>query len=190
MRCHILWRLIWVYTVCSSLSVRLFKVNTIWPRCWTSPFHYPLMSLKTAVWVKTLIRCCILPISDPGIHCLLSPVCSNTQNNDGNFFLSFLSLCILIRITSDWHVGYWDEMFQKQVKTVVFFPIRCISLINGRFHQMHKLFTAPGKRHIQKNIHCENTPIQIYRKFHVQKLKIYRQKTDIFHVSAHNIDCG
>ena len=40
------------------------------------------------------------------------------------------------------------------------------------------------------SIHYENMPIQIYKKFHIQKLKIFRQKTDIFHISAQNIDCG
>ena len=39
--------------------------------------------------------------------------------------------------------------------------------------------------------HHENTPIQIYRKFHLPKLKIFRYKnSDIFHISAQNIDCG
>ena len=40
--------------------------------------------------------------------------------------------------------------------------------------------------------HYENMPIQIYRKFHLQKLKIVRLKnSDIFfHISAKNIDCG
>ena len=34
-------------------------------------------------------------------------------------------------------------------------------------------------------------PIKIYRKFHLQKLKIFRLKTsDIYHMSAQNIDCG
>ena len=34
-------------------------------------------------------------------------------------------------------------------------------------------------------------PILIYRKFHLQKLKIFRYKnSDIFHISALNIDCG
>ena len=38
--------------------------------------------------------------------------------------------------------------------------------------------------------HYENTPIQIYRKFRLQKLKIFAYKnTDIFHISALNIDC-
>ena len=39
-------------------------------------------------------------------------------------------------------------------------------------------------------IHYENMPIQIYRKFHLQKLKIFKQKnSDILHVFAQNIDC-
>ena len=39
--------------------------------------------------------------------------------------------------------------------------------------------------------HYEKTPIQIYRQFHLQKLKIFRYKnSDIFHISAQNIDCG
>ena len=33
-------------------------------------------------------------------------------------------------------------------------------------------------------------PVQIYRKFHLQKLKIFRQKTNVFHFSPQNIDCG
>ena len=38
--------------------------------------------------------------------------------------------------------------------------------------------------------HYENTPTQIHRKFHLQKLKISRLKTsDIFHISPQNIDC-
>ena len=39
--------------------------------------------------------------------------------------------------------------------------------------------------------HFENTPIQIYRKFHLQKPKnIQIKNSDIFHISAQNIDCG
>ena len=37
--------------------------------------------------------------------------------------------------------------------------------------------------------HDENTPIQIYRHFHLLKLKNFRYKnSDIFHMSAQNID--
>ena len=37
----------------------------------------------------------------------------------------------------------------------------------------------------------ENTPIQIYRKFHLEKTwKFSDKNSDIFHISAQNIDCG
>ena len=40
-------------------------------------------------------------------------------------------------------------------------------------------------------MHYENTPIQICRNFHLQKLKNFQMKnSDIFHISAQNIDCG
>ena len=40
--------------------------------------------------------------------------------------------------------------------------------------------------------HYENTSIQIYRKFYLQKLKKKTQvkNSDIFHISAPNINCG
>ena len=41
------------------------------------------------------------------------------------------------------------------------------------------------------SLHYENTPIQISRKVYLQKMKIFRCKTsDIFHISAQNIDYG
>ena len=40
-------------------------------------------------------------------------------------------------------------------------------------------------------VHYENTPSQIYRKFHLQKTENFHIKnSDIFHISAQNIDCG
>ena len=39
--------------------------------------------------------------------------------------------------------------------------------------------------------HYENMPIQTYRKFHLQKHENFQVKnSDIFHISAQNIDCG
>ena len=39
--------------------------------------------------------------------------------------------------------------------------------------------------------HYENTPIQIYRKFHFQKTENFQIKnSDIFHISAKTIDYG
>ena len=42
----------------------------------------------------------------------------------------------------------------------------------------------------QKKAHYENTPIHISRRITSKKLKIPRLKTDIFHISAQNLDCG
>ena len=39
-------------------------------------------------------------------------------------------------------------------------------------------------------IHYENTPIQKYRKFHLQNWNFQIKNTNIFQVSAQNIDCG
>ena len=45
--------------------------------------------------------------------------------------------------------------------------------------------------HNNIEIHYENTPIQIYRKFHLQKTEKFQIKNfDIFYNSAQNIDCG
>ena len=44
---------------------------------------------------------------------------------------------------------------------------------------------------LARNLHYENKPIQIFWKFDHQKMKIFRQKkSDIFHISAQNLNCG
>ena len=44
---------------------------------------------------------------------------------------------------------------------------------------------------MQNYQHYENTPIQIYWKFYNQKEENFQIKnSDIFHISAQNIDCG
>ena len=46
-------------------------------------------------------------------------------------------------------------------------------------------------RDLRRCPHHENTPIQIYWKFHHQKNEDFQIKnSDIFHISAQNIDCG
>ena len=53
-----------------------------------------------------------------------------------------------------------------------------------------KQLFSPLSRIVRK-CHYENNSIQIYRKFHLQKLKnIQIKNSDIFHISAQNIDCG
>ena len=45
--------------------------------------------------------------------------------------------------------------------------------------------------HVKNKTHFENTPIQIYWKFYNQKKENFQiKKSDIFHISAQNIDCG
>ena len=44
---------------------------------------------------------------------------------------------------------------------------------------------------IKRRVHYENTLIQMYWKFHHQKIwKFSDKNSDIFHISAQNIDCG
>ena len=44
---------------------------------------------------------------------------------------------------------------------------------------------------IFQSYHYENMPIQVYWKVNHRKLKMFRQKIQIFfHISAQNIDCG
>ena len=46
-------------------------------------------------------------------------------------------------------------------------------------------------RRVWADSHYENTPIQIYWKFYNQKKENFQiKKSDIFHISAQNIDCG
>ena len=43
----------------------------------------------------------------------------------------------------------------------------------------------------EHSAHYENTPIQIYGKFYLQKTENFQMKnSDIIHISAQNIDCG
>ena len=52
-------------------------------------------------------------------------------------------------------------------------------------------FKDQAQFNIFAKVHYENTPIQIYWKFHHQKtVKFSDKNSDIFHVSAQNIDCG
>ena len=48
------------------------------------------------------------------------------------------------------------------------------------------------RHHIYRAAHYENTPIQIYRKFHLQKLIFFFQikNSDIFLITAQKINCG
>ena len=56
-------------------------------------------------------------------------------------------------------------------------------LVNSKCHDQTASTNMPG--------HYENIPIQIYSKFYHQKNENFQIKnSDIFYVSAQNIDCG
>ena len=47
-----------------------------------------------------------------------------------------------------------------------------------------------GLRRDKSAYHYENTPIQLYWKFHHPNWKFSDKNSDIFHISAQNMDCG
>ena len=72
----------------------------------------------------------------------------------------------------------------------------CLYISYGlSFHNVHQIL----QEHLnlvkcqsqQHQMHYENMPIQIHWKFYHQKMAIFQIKnSDIFHISAQNIDCG
>ena len=70
----------------------------------------------------------------------------------------------------------------------------CGNFIMSQTSQLLSMFTASASKsngHNLKKKHYENTPIQIYGKFHLRKTENFQLKnSDIFHISAQNIDCG
>ena len=64
--------------------------------------------------------------------------------------------------------------------------------INPDFSHPCNLLSWRNKKTVYLDTaHYENKPIQIYRKFHPQKTENFQIKnSDIFHISAQNIDCG
>ena len=48
------------------------------------------------------------------------------------------------------------------------------SILDQRLFSRLNLYRYPSMALINQNSHYGNTPIQIYRKFHLQKLKIFR----------------
>ena len=78
-------------------------------------------------------------------------------------------------------------MSQRTTKPTLRFVRLAKTQMSMRIHAVWSELSGYPKR----DKHYENTPIQIYRRFHLQKLKKKNSdKTpDIFHISAQNIDC-
>ena len=73
-------------------------------------------------------------------------------------------------------------------------PIKFVQSDQGNHCPLKELFGIVEYRQTEKTqvrLHYENTPIQIHWKFYHQKMINFQIKySDIFHISAKNIDCG
>ena len=107
-----------------------------------------------------------------------------TQRQVFVLFCTLVSNTISVRHAKRGCIGYEDQGQDQPVQ-----PSNLASLywILCRYKKMN----IQPRRLSPDSIHYENTPIQIYRKFHLHKLKNFTLKTLIFfHISAQNIDCG
>ena len=131
---------------------------------------------KYAIFAKYLTLLCLIIKSFRVIWSTVEPVLTMYPGNTGNIpmcikvLLFFLLLFCLFFLC----VFLWGGGGGGGGRGVVFFP---------QFKQPFSI--------IKRQCHYENTPIQIYRKFHLKKLKLFKYKNaDIFYISAQNIDCG
>ena len=90
-----------------------------------------------------------------------------------------------IQIYRKFHLKKKNWKFSDK-KPLIFFYISAQNIDCGYSLEPHAPRALMRARH-----HYENTPIQIYGKFHLQKTENFQIKnSDIFHISAQNIDCG
>ena len=101
-----------------------------------------------------------------------------------------ISLCPLLKILSrvlsfkDVLLSFKKITTDKDPEKITHYQqygsLRAISSGSAQFSKVYVL------------VHYKNTPIQIYRKFHLQKLKTSsdNKNSDTFPISAQKIDCG
>ena len=78
-------------------------------------------------------------------------------------------------------LGWLGRKTSTQTNKLICPAITCSSLF---------LLSVPQERLCFVIVHYENTPIQIYWKFHHQKLNFSGKNSEIFHIATQNIDCG
>ena len=78
---------------------------------------------------------------------------------------------------------YWYKI-TKQNGNMLKFPL------NLFYGNRIKGYEGIWFRPVWKEMHYENKPIQIHWKFYNQKNNFSDKNSDIFHISAENIDCG
>ena len=83
--------------------------------------------------------------------------------------------------------SFWKGIYSKSSKSIIVRGQNDVDRVAypARVSIPLKVYETPNFSHY------ENTPIPIYRKFHLQKTENFQIKnSDIFHISAQNIDCG
>ena len=92
--------------------------------------------------------------------------------------LTITCTCIIITIVVDCFVIFWKHCWKRCKLSFVRTLPEHFACRAGDLYRTH-LFT-----------HYKNTPIQIYWKFPTKNWKFSDKYSDIFHISAQNIDCG
>ena len=119
---------------------------------WTSTIYYPLLCLKITGWVANSVDPDETPHLRIGRHIQLSHRGRHTQ--------------------------HWNLVVLRLVVEIASFNVVCCcSIAKGttQVQQNQWSFCVDTYGLFSKALyHFENTPIQIYRKFHLQKLKIFR----------------
>ena len=83
------------------------------------------------------------------------------------------------------------SMVPKIFKPLKFGSTFIVFTLNTRTNQARSYSVDQIWHHFNIRSHYENMPIQIYRQFHLKKTENFQIKnSDIFHISAQNIDCG
>ena len=103
--------------------------------------------------------------------------------NKKNKTRPFLHINLLIKYSVQQQILLMANSLRANA--VIVMRVHCNSFLQKMFEPMkfHCTFDP---------CHYENTPIQIYWKFRYQKMKFSdkKKKSDFFHISAQNIDCG
>ena len=116
---------------------------------------------------RTVLHMNRLNQNESPIFVILCVLCFQRQS-----FLTFIFLLMLFQMSG------WLSMSVVRTIVVLFMVFLC-STFRSSFSPLLCF------------IHYENMPIQIYWKFYHQIMKIFRLKnSDMFHISAQNIDCG
>ena len=158
------------------------------PAVWL--WHFRLANLSTIIKLTLGKNTNLQPVI---VYVILAAPCENVSSG--------------VHVCGEWRP--WSACADQGLHCPLIQSFDTIECINGAYipksdvahawDDSESVHFAHARRHIFAwrgpymyfSIHYENTPIQIYWKFHHQKNENFQIKNpDIFHTSAQNIDCG